>query len=161
MREARYDAPADQHDETDHSRDRDADSIVGGTARDRLEVEHYIAGDQYAEHDEDAEIAPVLAGDQLSQHHRCERSEKRNVNHTRNHCAPNRRAGDRHPAGKPQRGKAGQRIAIDRQSPGPIGNRREQEAGDNRGHIPVDHLMDMPIERRQRRWQRQLAEILR
>jgi len=62
------------------------------------------------------------------------------------HAPPNSGAENRQAAHEPQRKKTGQRIAVDRQPSGPIGNCREQKAGAHRADMAVDHLMDVPVE---------------
>src|SRR5215831_13009633 len=66
----------------DRGRDADADAVVGAAAPDRFGVEHDIAGDQYAEHDEDAKIAPVPAGGDLPRGQYRERGQECNVDHS-------------------------------------------------------------------------------
>ena len=77
------------------------------------------------------------------------------------HCTPNGGAGNRQAARKPQGEQAGQRIAVDRQPAGPIGNCRKQKTGDGRRDVAVDHLVDVPIQRIESGRQRHFAEILR
>ena len=61
-------------------------------------MEHDIADNQHAEHDEDTEIAPILAGDDLAQRHRRERSEEGDVDHGGEPSAPDRRTSHRYAA---------------------------------------------------------------
>jgi hypothetical protein len=110
----------------------ETDAVVSAAAFDRFEMEHDIADNQHAEHDEDTEIAPILAGDDLAQRHRRERSEEDDVDHGGEPSAPDRRTSHRYAARQPKHAEAGQRIAVDRQPPGPIRNCGQQEAGGNR-----------------------------
>ena len=124
-------------------------------------MENDIAGNQHAEHDEDTEIAPIVAGNDFAQRDCREYHEERHVDCGRDPLTPNGRAGNGHAAGQPQREEPGQRIAIDRQPAGPVGNCGEQKTRNGRRDIAVDHLVDVPIDRIKGSRQRQLAEILR
>src|SRR5262249_2770632 len=108
-----------------------------------------------------AKIAPVPAGGDLPRGQYRERGQECNVDHSGELSAPDRRARDRHAACEPERGKGGQRQAIDRKTPRPVRNGGEQENGDDGRPIAVEHLVDMPVERREGGWQRQLTKILR
>src|ERR1700730_10502636 len=57
----------------------------------------------------------------------------------------------------PEDDKAKERRALKWQAPGPIRNRGEQETRDHRWKVAVEHLMDMPVGRREGRGQSELA----
>src|SRR6185295_4458734 len=82
------------------------------------------------------------------------------VDDRREESAELRRNQDCKAAGEPKGGKPGERPTIDRQPPGPVRNRREQEAGDSRCDIAIEHLVNVPIERTQMCRYAQLAHIL-
>src|SRR5262249_61736069 len=98
---ARTDTRADRHDTRERGREADADAVVGPAGPDRFGVEHDIAGDQYAEHDEDAKIAPVPAGGDLPRGQYRERGQECNVDHGGELSAPDRRARYRDAACEP------------------------------------------------------------
>lgn len=54
-------------------------------------------------------------------------------------------------------GEAKQRLALNGQAPRPVRNRGEQETGNYRGKVAVEHLMDMPVARHKGRSQRKFA----
>src|SRR4029079_11869529 len=63
-------------------------------------------------------------------------------------------------SGKPERGEARKRPAIDRQPPGPVRNRGEQETGDGGGHVAINHFVNVQIERVQMGGHTQLPHVL-
>ena len=64
--EARHDTSADQRDERDDCRDTKTGAVFGAAVPDDFQMKSYIAGDQYSEQDENAEIAFVVASDDLA-----------------------------------------------------------------------------------------------
>jgi hypothetical protein len=120
-----------------------------------------VASDQHPEHDEDAQIAPIAAGDDLAECDGCENQKKGNIDHRREQNAADRGARNGNASEQPERQQRRQRIAVDGQSSSPVGDRRQKKPRDGRRDIAVDHLMDVPVERSERGRQFQMAEILR
>src|SRR5262245_39459657 len=115
------------------------------------------------EHDEDhqyAKISPVFAGDDLAPGDQRNRGKKCRVDDRRNNATELRRSQERETASEPKRGEACKRPAVDRQPSGPVRNCRKQEASDSRSNIAIEHLVNVPIERAQMRWNAHFAHVL-
>ena len=155
--EARHDAPAHDHDEKDDKADAEARGIGRDTLDVRLEVEREVGHRQQGEHRHDLEVAPVLAGDDLARDGGGHQGQEGDVDQRGGEPADLRRKGDRDTAGEPDQDQDEQWPALKRQAPGPVGDRREQKAGDDRRHIAEQHFVHMPVDAGEGRPERQLA----
>ena len=159
-RKARHDAPAYQRDHQDDARYPGTNAVVRGAIPRGFQVERHIAGDQDADDHEHAQIPPIATGHDLARRHARQHDKERNIDCGSRGRADFRRHQNGGPAGQPKRRERGERSAVHRQTPGPVRDRRQQKAGDHRGGIAEEHLMDVPVERRQRRLQADFAEKL-
>ena len=123
----------------------------------RLQVKGDIAGKQQPDQRDHLEIAPVASRRDLAPGRGGHQQQKARVN---KHCNPPAgRGGEGHgePAGNPHHDECHQRRALQRQPAGPVRNCREQESGDDGRQIAVEHLMHMPVARREGREELQFA----
>jgi hypothetical protein len=61
------------------------------------------------------------------------------------------------PPGKPGGEQDRERTPLDRKAAGPVRHRRQKKAGDHGADIAEQHLMDMPVPRREGGRQRDIA----
>lgn len=106
---------------------------------------------------DDFEIAPVFAGQDFPNGGCNDEREKTDVD--RSSRKPFDVGGNRHddPSGDPHQNEHKQRLSLNRKLSRPVRDRGEKKSRDHRRQIAVEHLMDMPVPRRERRMQRQLA----
>ena len=159
--ETRNDAAADQADQHDHHRGADADGKIGAALNMRFEMEAGIAGEQQRGQQHHRQIVPFAPGDDFAGDHHHHRGQERDIDQHRRQPAEIGGKGGGHPARKPQHHQSEQRAALQRQPSGPIGDRGEQEAGDHRRQIAIEHFMGVPVARRERGLQTELAFIER
>ena len=147
--EARDDAAADHHHQHQDRGDGDADRPGRGTAQRHLDVEDRVRHREERDEADDLEIAPVAAGDHLAAGDEGEADGEEQVEDRRRDRAERRRGEDRDAADRPQHDEDEQRPADHRQAPRPVGNGGEEEAGDRRAGIAPQHLVGMPVDRRE------------
>src|SRR6185437_9518278 len=124
-------------------------------------MENNISGNQQCEHYKDAQIAPVLAGDNLACSDSGKSHKKTDVDGSCDYAAdPGRKQNSCAPC-KPKKCKSGEWPSVDGEPSGPVRDGCKQKARNCCGDIPVEHLMNVPVERSKIGRQRQLAEILR
>ena len=157
--EAGDDAAADQRDQQDQRGEADAHAIIGVALGDRFDMEDEIAEPQYGERRGDLAVVALAAVAEFARDEDDQQREEGEIDRRRRNSADQRRARHRQPAGEPQGRKPDQLAALQRQTAGPVGDRRQREAGHRRASVAVDHLVDVPVKRRISGGQRQLAEI--
>jgi hypothetical protein len=122
-------------------------------------MEDDVAEPQYGERRGDLAVVALAAVAELARDEDDQQREKGEIDRRRRNGADQRRERHRQPAGEPQRRERDQLAALQRQAAGPVGDRGQREAGDRRRAVAVDHLVDVPVERRIGGRQGQLAEI--
>ncbi len=143
--EAGHDAPADQCDQNRHGGDAEPQAQ---TAR-RGQTDGFQMGEQIARREDsqdahDRQVAPIAARQNLAQH-RCEKHDREREIYQRGRQWPDKlRSADRDPAQDPYRGQQRQTAAAQRQPAGPIGDRGQQETGDDRGDEAEQHFVRVP-----------------
>ena len=147
--EARGHPPADQQDEHDDEAKRGADRELGQALAGVLDMEGDINEGERQHEDRDLQVPPVLAGDDLARDERGEDDKEPDVDRRRGHAADRRRGEHGDPARRPQRDEGGERDARHRQASGPVGDRGQQEARDDRAAVAEDHLVRVPVDRRE------------
>jgi len=153
----RSDAAADQRNQQHDDGDADTDAGVGDAVKMRFEMERDIAREHQQHQHHDIEISPVAAGQNLAGGCRGDQQQKACIDQHRHQ--PTGLGGKRHgkPPGDPDVDQHQQRRVLQRQPSGPVRDRREQKSRDHRRQIAVEHFMHMPVARRERRRQRDLA----
>ena len=76
MGEARHDAAADQHDERDNDRKREAPAMRGVAGQMGLDMKDRIGDEQQRDDDQHPEISLVLAREDFARHGGAEQREK-------------------------------------------------------------------------------------
>src|SRR5262249_13769404 len=109
-----------------------------------IEMDKQVACEQQRERSQHRQVASIasgedFAGDDASEYRREGEIEKR-----RDFCIEMCREQDGKPPHRPQQQKDGQRCALERHPASPLGDRSEQEAGDNRRAVAENHFMDVP-----------------
>src|SRR5262249_52539853 len=136
-------------------------AVSGAAVANDLCMKNDVPGNQHREHDEDAPIAPITAGNDSATCDGCENKKKGNIDHRGEQYAPDCRACNGDTSEQPKREQCRKRIAVDRKPSGPVRNSCQKKTRDRSCDIAIDHLMDVPVEWRERSRQRQMAEILR
>ncbi|VVT27727.1 hypothetical protein RHIZ404_220906 [Rhizobium sp. EC-SD404] len=143
--EARHDAPADQDDKHDEGRNRHAKREVGLCPCGDGNVEERVCNEQQYDQADHHQIAPVVATNDFANRDRDQRSQKGKI---ADRCGDKAdRPGGQHgnPARDPDSGKRGERPSLDRQSPGPVRDRRQQEPGNRRRRISEQEFVCVPV----------------
>ena len=158
-REAGNDPPANQHYQENHHGKAGPASIIRCANRQNLDVEDDIGQQEkrYGYHHH--QVAPVAPGDDLDRDHQHNRRQKRTVDSHDDQPTQSGGPGHGNPPGEPQTDQCGQWPAPDRHPPGPVRNRREQEAADNGSRITEQHFVDVPVHRRELRVEGQFSGI--
>jgi len=122
-----------------------------------FEMKCAVSQEQQGDQHHDLEVAPVPTRQDFPGRSGNDEREKADVN--RCGWQPSDVGGNRHDdaSGDPDQNKRKQRSALDRKPPRPVRDSGEQKARDHRRQVAVEHLMDMPVPRRERRMQQQLT----
>ncbi|MET3302285.1 hypothetical protein ABIF53_003300 [Bradyrhizobium japonicum] len=147
--EARNDAASDQRDQQHDHADADADADIGRARVVRFEMKADIAGEQHEHQDHHGKVAPIAARDDLARRGGDDQRQERGIDDKRERPADLGGQRHREAAGQPHRQQRAQRRALDRQPPGPVRDRRKQEPGDDRRQEAIEHLVDVPVARRE------------
>src|SRR6266508_4714157 len=116
-----------------------------------------VSGGEQADDDDDLEIVPLPACNDLARGGSRKQDEEEGIDGCGRTPADPGRNADGNSSGDPGREQQDERPALQRQPSGPVRYRRRQEARDDRGDISKQHLMDVPVPRRERRAELELA----
>ena len=147
MGEARDDAPADQHDESDQCRHAHAACGVRCSRIQHLGMEAYVGGSEDRDKDEWLQVTPITANEDLPGNDQQEAGKKQTIeHHGREGAGPSGRK-ECHPCRTPEEEQEKGAPTGDRQTTGPIGHGRQKKTSDDSHAVPKNHLVGMPCQR--------------
>ena len=112
-------------------------------------MEGRVARREHAEHDEDLEVAPILPGRDLAPDCCGDQGQEGEVDRGCGEPADRGRGRDRDASRGPRENQDEKGLALERQPSGPVRHGSEEKACDHRGEIAIQHLVDMPVARRE------------
>ena len=104
-------------------------------------MDKQVACEQQSERSQHGQVAPIASGEDFAGDDASEYRREGEIENSRDFCIETCGEQDGKPPHGPQQQKDDQRCALERHPAGPVGDRSEQEAGDNGSAVA---FMDVP-----------------